>query len=66
MLLEGHQVNPIDALLDAALPHHGGLAIEAALVDVSAAQGMAFGPGAFQHAMFDQVMVAHVDAAQTV
>jgi hypothetical protein len=66
MLLEGNQVNAIDALLDAALPHHGGLAIEAALVDVSAAQGMAFGPGLFQHAMIDQLLVVHVDAAQTV
>ena len=52
MLSEGNQGQAIDALLDAALPNHGGLAIEAAVADVSAAAGIqpAFGT---QHVMLD-------------
>jgi VCBS repeat-containing protein len=66
MQFEGNQGQAIDALLDAALPHHGGLAVEAAVADVAAAGGMSFGAFGVQHAMLDHFLVAHVDAAQMV
>ena len=66
MLSEGNQGQAIDALLDAALPNHGGLAIEAAVADVSAAAGMQLGAFGTQHVMLDHFLVVHIDAAQTV
>ena len=66
MLSDGNQGQAIDALLDAALPSHGGLAIEAAVADVSAAAGMQLGAFGAQHVMLDHFLVVHVDAAQTV